>query len=156
MTGVISGVSPRPAPGPRAGAGRGTNITTIGDNESASGVEAVNLGASGIAIAAGGDHTCALLASGTIRCWGRATSGELGLGSTSNVGDGDVPSAVAVVPVGGAATRISAGRTHTCAVLTSGAVRCWGNGLNGRLGLGSVFSMGDDEPASAGGDVPAY
>lgn len=132
------------------------NTTTLGDNEVATTAGAVSLGAIATAIVAGGDHTCALLASGDVRCWGRAVNGELGLGSISNVGDGEVPSAVAVVPVGGTATRISAGRTHTCAVLTTGAVRCWGNGLNGRLGLGAVATIGDNEPASDGGDVPAY
>lgn len=130
--------------------------TTIGDNESASTALAVSLGASATAITAGGEHTCALLVGGNVRCWGRGASGELGNGSINNIGDGEVPSAVAVVPVGGTVTQISAGRTHTCAVLTTGAVRCWGNGLNGRLGHGTGLTIGDNEPASEGGDVPAY
>jgi len=132
------------------------NTTSIGDNESATTTVAVSLGGIATAITAGGDHTCALLVDGSFRCWGRGVNGELGGASTRNIGDGELPSTEAVVPVGGAVTQVSAGRTHTCAVLTTGAVRCWGNGLNGRLGLASTTTIGDDEPASAGGDVPAF
>jgi alpha-tubulin suppressor-like RCC1 family protein len=37
----------------------------------------------GVQIAAGGDHTCAVRANGTARCWGANSSGELGNNSTS-------------------------------------------------------------------------
>ncbi len=36
------------------------------------------------AIAAGGSHSCALLAAGTVDCWGANSSGELGNGTTTN------------------------------------------------------------------------
>jgi alpha-tubulin suppressor-like RCC1 family protein len=35
-------------------------------------------------------------------------------------------------------TAIDAGGYHTCALLTGGAVRCWGNGVEGELGNGST------------------
>ena len=120
----------------------------------------VALGTAATAIAAGGRHTCALLAGGTVRCWGYGASGQLGYGTTSFV---SAPSQVGDVDLGAgrSATAISAGDEHTCALLDNGTVRCWGSGLDGRLGYGDTDNVGDNElPASAGpvatgGDVVA-
>ncbi|MDP6011542.1 MAG: RCC1 domain-containing protein, partial [Candidatus Poseidoniaceae archaeon] len=35
----------------------------------------------------GGAHSCAVGASGNMKCWGNGSSGQLGLGNTQNVGD---------------------------------------------------------------------
>ena len=52
---------------------------------------------------------------------------------------------------GRTATAITAGASHTCVILDDGAVRCWGNGVSGRLGYGNQRSIGDDEtPAAVG------
>jgi len=99
---------------------------------------------------AAGRHTCAVLNTGQLKCWGGNTSGELGLGHTNTIGDEpnempppDVPLGEKVkhVAVGG----VGAGGSHTCAVLENGAVRCWGQNQFGQLGLGHVKSIGDDE-----------
>lgn len=109
----------------------------------------VDLGGRTVALAAGGAHTCALLESGAVRCWGWNVHGQLGLGNTQPIGDNEKPSAVAPVSLGATATAISAGPGHSCAVLAGGAVRCWGHNLHGELGLGHTRDVSSTlEPAA--------
>ena len=120
---------------------------TIGDNEPPSEVGPVNLGpgAAVVAISAGDVHTCAVLASGEVRCWGYARYGLLGNGAVNDIGDDEIPAAVGGVDLGRGATAISSGSLHNCARLDNGAVRCWGYGGGGRLGNCSDATIGDDE-----------
>jgi len=83
------------------------------------------------AIAAGEDHTCALLNNGTVSCWGSNSYRQLGNGTTS-----DFSVAGPVVNLGRSATAIAAGRWHTCALLDDGTVKCWGSNFSGQLGSG--------------------
>jgi alpha-tubulin suppressor-like RCC1 family protein len=86
-----------------------------------------------VEIAAGGNNTCALLPEGHVSCWGDNWDGELGPGATKR--SSDVP--VEVPGISGA-TAISTGPTHTCALLASGSVDCWGANGAGSLGDGSL------------------
>jgi len=63
---------------------RGDNSSEMGDN-----LTIVDLGSgrTATAIAAGSDHTCAILDNASIKCWGSNISGELGIGDTENRGD---------------------------------------------------------------------
>ncbi|MEZ5565193.1 MAG: hypothetical protein R3F24_06580 [Gammaproteobacteria bacterium] len=83
-----------------------------------------------IAVTAGFEHSCALLNTGDIRCWGRNDEGQLGNGGTSNT---NTP--VAVVGISNA-TAIAAGNFHTCARLATSQIKCWGRGDEGQLGNG--------------------
>ncbi len=84
------------------------------------------------AIAAGQEHACALRADdGTVWCWGRNESGQIGDGSTT-----DRPLPVQAMGVTGA-TALSAGTSHTCAIV-AGSVMCWGHNDSGQLGDGST------------------
>lgn len=136
------------------------NKTPIGDGSGVlmQNIEDVPLGGKAVAITAGGYHTCALLTTGAVRCWGVGTSGELGYGNADNVGDGVGPSIEAAgdVPLGSRAVAISAGDTYTCALLTSGALRCWGFGLYGQLGHDNPDNIGDGfgKSIKQAGDVP--
>lgn len=111
----------------------------------------VILGGSAVEIALGATHACARLESGVVRCWGDGSDGRLGYGRA--IDDGATPMRSGDVPLGGAATQLVAGEAHTCARLESGAVRCWGRGVDGRLGYGRVATIGDDEPPSSAGEV---
>ena len=93
-------------------------------------VTVTDLGGQATAIAAGSFHTCALLTTGDVRCWGLGWRGQLGNDTTTNIS----PVPVTVIDLGGQATAIAAGANHTCALLTTGAVRCWGENNRGQLG----------------------
>jgi alpha-tubulin suppressor-like RCC1 family protein len=64
---------------------------------------------------AGGTHSCAIRADGTLACWGDDSKGQLD----------EVPS--------GTFTAVSAGGAHTCAIRSDGTLACWGDDSNGQL-----------------------
>jgi len=125
------------------------NTAAIGDDEAPGSVGPVDLGAgrSATAVTAGRAHSCAVLDDGTVRCWGFGFDGRLGYGTQVNVGDDEAPGAVGPVKLGDGRTAraITAGDSHTCAMLDDGAVRCWGFGATGQLGYGNPKNIGDDE-----------
>jgi cysteine-rich repeat protein len=96
-----------------------------------------------VRLAVGRTHMCALAGDDTVHCWGGGESGQLGYGSTTNLGDqpGELPTAK--VPVGGAVAQLGLGFDHTCAVMSAGGVRCWGRGGSGQLGTGGTHNIGD-------------
>jgi alpha-tubulin suppressor-like RCC1 family protein len=85
------------------------------------------------ALAAGKDHSLALLADGTVMAWGSNASGQLGDGEES-VGS-DVP-----VRVQGLAhvKAIAAGANQSLALLDNGTVMAWGGNESGQLGDGNT------------------
>ena len=86
-------------------------------------------------VSAGDSHTCAVLSGGTVKCWGGGSYGQLGNGSTTS--SQTTPVSVSSIST---ATSVSAGDSHTCAVLSGGTVKCWGYGGYGQLGNGSITS----------------
>jgi len=83
-------------------------------------------------------HSCALLGSGEVRCWGGNGSGQLGDGTVT---DRLLPRPV-LAPSGPGrltgVTQISASDQTTCARLANGQARCWGWNNNGQLGNGTL------------------
>ena len=95
------------------------------------------------AIAAGTDHSCALLLGGTVQCWGLNQYGQLGNGRTS----GTSSRRVKVTGIT-TATAIEAGFDHSCALLSGGTVECWGFNANGRLGNGTYTNSSTPVPVT--------
>jgi alpha-tubulin suppressor-like RCC1 family protein len=101
-----------------------------------------------VAIAAGREHTCAALADSTVRCWGHNyTGGPLGVLSGSAGGAISEPLPVKVGTLTGA-VGIAIHGGHTCALLDTGGVRCWGWGFDGQLGNGKPGAGPDPVPVS--------
>ena len=126
------------------------NTDSIGMTNVPANVGPVDVGGKVVQVAAGTRFTCALLKTGDVKCWGIG-SPALGYGNLENIGDDEVPADVAPVDVGGVVKQITTGMGHTCALLVSGKIVCWGDASNGRLGYGSSGDIGDDEtPASVG------
>ena len=110
----------------------------------------------GIGVDAGSYHACALLATGTVNCWGDNGSGQLGRGVRSGAAtidpvDGIGPDglvmggvAPALVPDLNQVAGLATGFQHTCARKTGGTVFCWGENNRLQLGMGTnEFGVAD-------------
>jgi alpha-tubulin suppressor-like RCC1 family protein len=88
-------------------------------------------------VASDGKGYCALLASGSVDCWGDNTDGELGNATTGGPDCLGICSATPVA-VGGlpGASLLSSDGSSYCAVLSTGSVDCWGRNLDNELGSG--------------------
>ncbi|AKV03976.1 hypothetical protein AKJ09_10639 [Labilithrix luteola] len=85
-------------------------------------------------LSAAGDVTCALLDDGSIACWGANLAGTLGLAVDPAVADFDPHPTPAQVELGGAtASRVDVGHGNVCALLTTGALVCWGDTQSRKL-----------------------
>ncbi len=82
------------------------------------------------------DHACALLADGTVKCWGAIGYDASGPGQAS------VRTSADPVPVKGlgGVVEVALGSSHTCARVRDGSVLCWGLGWSGALGQPSLAS----------------
>jgi alpha-tubulin suppressor-like RCC1 family protein len=93
------------------------------------------------AVSAGSGYTCATRSDSTLWCWGYNGAGNLGIGSTTNQ---ELPQQVTDPPGAGWAS-ITAGFNFTCAIGSDSTLWCWGNNLEGELGIGNTTSQ--DLPA---------
>jgi hypothetical protein len=98
-------------------------------------VDALGLGSGVAAVAAGGDHTCVLTGGGAVKCFGRNQEGQIG---DNGVCGANCPTPIDVSGLSAGVAAITSGRKHSCALLTSGGVKCWGDNSNGQLGDGQA------------------
>jgi hypothetical protein len=134
------------------------SVASVGDDEHPVVAGDVNAGGAVAEVSSSALRTCVRLAAGAVRCWGSGADGGLGYASTDNIGDDEDPIAAGNVNVGSVVSALSSGSTagHTCALLSSGALRCWGDGSSGQLGYGNTENVGDDETPASAGDVPVF
>jgi alpha-tubulin suppressor-like RCC1 family protein len=90
--------------------------------------------------------------SGGVQCWGNNQSGQLGDGSGIDKYIQYVP---AVSDVFTGAQAIALGTKHTCALTSSGGVRCWGRNFEGQLGDGTLYYSDKPPPTDVIADVQA-
>jgi len=132
-------VAPLQAPGPEppsAALGWGSNgFGEVGDGTREERLLPVSTsGLTGVtAIAAGANHSLALLGNGTVEAWGNNETGELGNGTSSR--ESKVPVLVSGLSE---VTAIAAGEMDSFALLRNGTVMAWGYDNAGRLGVGQV------------------
>ncbi|MFJ9827651.1 hypothetical protein ACIRSU_25305 [Streptomyces sp. NPDC101160] len=106
---------------------------------------------SGVAsVAAGSEHSLAVLSDGGVRSWGDNFSGQLGNGSARGATDSPVPVRVcATGTIGfctkylGGATAVAAGFRHSLSRQSDGTVRAWGENISGQLGNARLPGGGD-------------
>ncbi len=122
---------------------RGSDAQQLGDK-----LPSIDFGVGQVphSIVSGLDHSCALFGSQTIKCWGGSYQGQLGLGVYESKGDtaGEMGDDLPFVDLGdlAAVKDITLGRYHSCALLGSGKVKCWGANDFGKLGLGDTQTRG--------------
>jgi hypothetical protein len=98
-------------------------------------------------VAAGTDHACALASDNSVQCWGDSSSGQLGNGADSAQ---FVPTPQKASGITNA-VNVAASAAFSCAALSDGTARCWGQNLPtapnaSTLGVGLV---GGTKPMNA-------
>ena len=96
-------------------------------------VDVTDLASGAVKVVCGDGHTCALTQAGAAKCWGWNMSGQLGDGTTT-----DSAEPVDVAGLGGNATDIACGLSHSCVSLEGGTLKCWGWNSDGQLGDGTT------------------
>ena len=85
-----------------------------------------------IRILAGKHHTCGITGNNKVLCWGRNSSGQVG------VGDNEKRFAPANVSLEGNIQYMSLGESHTCSINNMGIINCWGANAYGQIGTGNA------------------
>lgn len=106
----------------------GSGVST--DQSTPVSVSGLSSGVSKVAVGYG--HVCALTTAGGVKCWGYNYSGQLGNGTFEYALDEPAD----VLGLSSGVIDIAAGSNHTCAITTTGGVKCWGDNFSGQLGDG--------------------
>lgn len=123
--------------GNNGGLGDGTTTYATNDKTSPTGISDVVK----ISTGPGWNNQCALLGSGTLKCWGLNTYGAVGNGITLTGSTVLQLTPVTAGPFPAGIQSVDLGMYHSCAVLTDATAACWGGqGTEGKLGNGGTTS----------------
>ncbi|MFN8019442.1 MAG: Calx-beta domain-containing protein [Acidimicrobiales bacterium] len=100
-------------------------------------------------VSMGADRACAVTTAGRAACWGTNSEGGLGADLTTDI---SVP--VTVTGLGSGVAAVSVGSTNACALLDTGAMRCWGQAQFGANGDGRGMGLAQTVPYTVTG-LPA-
>jgi alpha-tubulin suppressor-like RCC1 family protein len=117
----------------------------------------VGTGRSVKALRVGGGVVCVLRDDQSLACWGSNGAGNLGIDTNVNRGDnsGEMGNNLVAVKLNNPSTMPVAlpadphqlptffAGTTSCAVITNGSFKCWGQNIMGQLGLGTTVNTGD-------------
>jgi alpha-tubulin suppressor-like RCC1 family protein len=124
-------------------AGSTTVSASAGSKSASSALTVVGmLSVARVSFAAGSAHTCGITNQGSAYCWGRNSSGQLGLGT--DIGS-PIPEPAQVIG-GQSFVALSAGDSHSCGLTANGVALCWGSNYLGMLGDGTVVSRNTPTP----------
>jgi alpha-tubulin suppressor-like RCC1 family protein len=115
----------------------------LGDGTFTQRPTAVNVGSNVSQVAAGYDHSLAVISDGSVWSWGSHTFGQLGTGSTLSAASPQLVSGIS-----GTITQVAAGWNHSLALGSDGTVWAWGDNQYGELGDGNVLQS--DTPVKLG------
>ena len=99
-------------------------------------------GVTAVSVDCGSQFTCAVLNDGSAKCWGYSGYAQLG-DARYNMGSSSYPMAQ-VKPIflgeNRTAVSIAAGNLHTCAILDTGDLKCWGDNRYDMLSVIIIIS----------------
>ncbi len=116
----------------------------LGDGTFAQQSTAVNVGSNVTQVAAGDNHSLAVISDGSVWSWGANTSGQLGTGSTQSSASPQLVSGIS-----GTVTQVAAGESHSLSLGSDGTVWAWGDNQFGELGDGNLIQS--DTPVRLAG-----
>jgi alpha-tubulin suppressor-like RCC1 family protein len=117
----------------------------IGDNELPSAYGKVFHDDLSYKIFAGENHSCYLDKVKKLYCWGDNSFGQLGVGSTLNIGDNETLNVMNKINFVSDIIYLAVGGNTNCIKENNGGLHCWGGNNFGQLGIGSILNQGDNE-----------